>query len=465
MFSPRYSLAWLVAGLCAAVLLPTLFMRGMFFDGVFYANISMNFAAGESTFWEPKCSNTFYAVCHEQPPLFFLLQGAFFYVLGNSFLTERIYDLAAALLSVWLLLRVLKATGHGQSGWMAVLCWMMMPVTFWAFNNNVIEGTLGVFTLAAMLHVLRALHEGKAEMLHLLLAGVWIAAAGLTKGAQGMFLLAAPGLWWLVMRSNSFVAMLRQTALVLAVPLAVVAFCWFNDAAHRSFASYFESRLMSTFAGLNSTDRGRFHQLYELLLNVLPVMGIAALLFMLMRKKAQKHAAGTLRLAAFMLAAGLSGILPLMVTLEQRGFYLVTALPLVAIAFALVLHPYTTALQQQFSQRVGLSRIVSVAGITIFAGAVIASIVLCGSYKRDEQKLRDLEAAAEIIPHGSIIGNSANPFDWTLVQNAWRFYHISVAFPETPAPKWLLLPRGEQAPEGFVVVPCGLRELELWRQR
>ena len=464
MGSTRYSLAWLVAGLCAAVLLPTLFMRGMFFDGVMYANLSMNFAGGESTFWEPKCTNTFYAVCHEQPPLFFMLQGAFFYVLGNSFLTERIYDLTAALLSAWLLLRVMKATGFGPSGWMAVLCWMMMPVTYWAFNNNVIEGTLGVFTLAAMLHLLRALHEGKSEMRHLLMAGVWIAAAGLTKGVQGMFLLAGPGLWWLIVRRTTLVAALRQTALVLVVPLATVAFCWFNEAAHRSFAAYFEHRLASTFAGLNSTGHGRFHQLYELLLNVLPVMGIAALLFLLMRKKAQQPAAGSLRLAAFMLAGGLSGILPLMVTLEQRGFYLVTALPLVAIAFALVLHPYTTALHTWLAQRIAANRIVAAAGIILLAGAVAASALFAGSYKRDEQKLRDLEAAAEIIPPGSIIGRSPGSVDWSLVHNAWRHYRISVALSETPAPEWLLLPRGQQAPTGYKVVNRGLKEMELWHR-
>jgi 4-amino-4-deoxy-L-arabinose transferase-like glycosyltransferase len=465
MLSSRYSLAWLVAGLCAAVLLPTLFMRGMFFDGVFYANISMNFAAGESTFWEPKCSNTFYAVCHEQPPLFFALQGAFFYVLGNFFLTERIYDLVAALLSVWLLLRIAKVTGHGALGWMAVLFWMIMPVTFWAYHNNVIEGTLSVFTLAVMLHLMRALHEGKRETLHLLLAGLWIVAAGLTKGAQGMFLLAAPGLWWLVMRRSTLVAALRQTALVLAVPLAVTAFCWFNEAAHRSFAAYFEHRLASTFAGLNSTGRGRFHQLYELLLNMLPVLGVAALLFLLLRKKAQKPAAYDLRLAAFMLAAGLAGILPLMVTLEQRGFYMVTALPLVALGVAYVLHPYTTALQAVLENSMPASRVVAPTGMLLLAGAVVAAVALGGSYKRDETKLRDLETAASFIPPGSIIGHDTAATDWTLMHNAWRFYKISLAFPETPAPEWLLLPQGKQAPEGYAVVECGLREMVLWRRR
>ncbi|MCU0433609.1 MAG: glycosyltransferase family 39 protein [Bacteroidia bacterium] len=459
----RIPLTWLIIGICAALLLPTIFMRGMFFDGIMYANVSMNFASGEGTFWEPKCTNTVMAICHEQPPLFFMLQGTFFYVLGNSFLTERIYDLVAALLSVWLLLKVMKATGHGQSGWMAVLCWMIMPVTFWAFHNNVIEGTLSVFTLAATLHLMRALHEGKHETLHLVMAGVWIIAAGLTKGVQGMFLVAAPGLWWLIMRRSTFLDAVRQTVLVLAVPLATVAFCWFNEAAHRSFAAYFESRFVSTFAGLNNTGTGRFHQLYELFLNTLPVVAIAAVLFLLMRKKAV--AARNNRLTLFMLAAGLSGILPLMVTLEQRGFYLVTALPLIALGCAIFLHPYTVALQQKLAQKITVSRILTVAGAAMLAGAVVAMVALAGTYKRDENKLRDLETVAGIVPPGSILGRSTGGTDWTLLQSAWRFHKLSMATPETPAPEWMILPRGEQAPEDYEIVDCGLREMELWRRK
>ncbi|MGL5888964.1 MAG: ArnT family glycosyltransferase [Bacteroidia bacterium] len=460
----RNPLAWLIVGICAALLLPTLFMRGMFFDGIMYANLSMNFASGAGSFWEPSCTATVMAVCHEQPPLFFMLQGIFFYVFGDSFLTERIYDLVAALLSVWLLLRIMKATGYSQSGWMAVLFWMIMPVVFWAFNNNVIEGTLCVFTLAAMLHIVRTLHEGKHELLHLIMAGLWITAAGLTKGVQGMFLIAGPGLWWLIMRRTTFADAVRQSLLILIVPVATVAFCWFNTAAHASFEAYFASRFVSTFAGLNNTGTGRFHQLFELLINTLPVMAIAVLLFLLMRKKAQAASATDKRLSVFMLAAGLSGILPLMITMEQRGFYLVTALPLIALGAAIFLHPYTAAFHQWLKQRVTASRIISVAGMLVLLGAIVSAVVLGGSYKRDEKKLRDIDMIATLVPSGSILGRSTGPTDWTLLQSAWRFHGLSLAIPETPEPEWMVMPRGEKAPEGYVIFECGLRELVLWRR-
>jgi 4-amino-4-deoxy-L-arabinose transferase-like glycosyltransferase len=462
----RHPLVWLTAGICTALLLPALFMQGMFFDGVMYASLSKNYAAGIGTFWEPVCTKTFYAVCHEQPPLFFFLQGSFFKIFGESFLTERLYALTLALLCSFLLVRIMRVVELQKISWLPVLLWMVMPVTFWAFQNNVIEGTMSVFVLAALLHQLRALHQNQRPFLHLLAAGGWLLLAGITKGPQGMFLLAAPGFWWLFTKRSTLQAAVLQSFVLLIVPAVAALLFWLYEPAHTSFAAYFAQRFGNTFAGAHNTTASRFFILYELLLDVLPALGIAIIVWLLGRKTAAKQETTMRQIALFLLAAGLSGILPLMVTLEQRGFYLVTALPLLALSFSIFIAPAAQRVQEMLHSRSALRTTISAAGLLITAGALTATVLLCGSYKRDADKLRDLARVAVIVPQGSILSVSepGNP-DWALLHNAWRYHNISIATTEMPVQNWMLLEPGQEAPENYSKVECGLEKYVLWKKR
>src|SRR6478672_5155878 len=96
---------WLTIGVFSILLLPALFMDGMFSDGMLYASVSKNYAQGYGSFWEQFYSATSNSGFHEQPPFMFFLQGMFFKVLGYGVYTERFYCLAAALINVFLINR------------------------------------------------------------------------------------------------------------------------------------------------------------------------------------------------------------------------------------------------------------------------------------------------------------------------------------------------------------------------
>ena len=83
----------------SAVLLPILIQKGMFLDGVTYATISKNLANGYGSFWIPQYTQTHFSQFHEHPPLVFGLQSLFFKLLGDGFLTERIFTLFTAILT------------------------------------------------------------------------------------------------------------------------------------------------------------------------------------------------------------------------------------------------------------------------------------------------------------------------------------------------------------------------------
>jgi 4-amino-4-deoxy-L-arabinose transferase-like glycosyltransferase len=79
---------------------PLLLANGMFMDGCMYASIARNLAMGKGTLWNLCFSNTCMQEFHEHPPLVFWMQGALFYVLGDSIYVERLYSLLILLYMV-----------------------------------------------------------------------------------------------------------------------------------------------------------------------------------------------------------------------------------------------------------------------------------------------------------------------------------------------------------------------------
>ncbi len=465
----EHPLAWITAGLCALLLLPALFMDGMFMDGVLYASVSRNYAEGFGTFWFPYFSETFYTDFHEQPPLMFFLQGTFMKVLGTGLYTERIYCLIAAVISVFLVHRCWTVVrGSGKTGWLPVLAWFIMPVTFWAYTNNVEECTMTLFVLAAMIHFLRAAHERKRETFHLLFAGLWILLAGLTKGLQGMFLLGAPFVWWLTVRNTSFVRMIGQSLLVAAIPALFVLYAWFTPDVHASFEAYFTSRFSKTFSGVTATTASRFHLLFELLLDTLPLIVVGTVLLLSFRKS-RRFPAGwesSKKLVLFFLLVALTGILPLLVTLEQRGFYLVTALPYVALAFTLLVAPQAELLETRALQRRKLSAGLGVFGLVLLAGAVAATFFMAGKPRRDEANLHDLPLiAAQTGERATLSASNVICSDWPFLCYAMRNHGLSFNNQQLVQYKWLLLEKGDPEPVGYKKVEVPLVRFSLYGKK
>lgn len=446
-----------VVAVCLAILLPALFMDGMFMDGVLYSSVSKNYASGNGTFWEMVFSETLNHQFHEQPPLMFFLQSLFFRTLGDSLYTERVYSLVAALLNGWLILRSWKLlAGKAETAWLPILLWFVMPVTFWAFINNVEECTMSIFVLLAFNSILKATPESGIDNFRWwIIAGCWILAAGLTKGIQGMFLLSAPFWIWVILRKDGFGVFLKRSFLISVAPMAFVVFAWFIPEIHESFAAYFDSRFSRTFNGVTATSDSHFHLLFELLLDTLPVIFLAFVFIAFGRKISgfYNDVRKNLRMVLFLLACGFSGILPLLVTLEQRGFYLVTALPLLALAVALVLKPAAERLTTYFRNHSKWAISLSVFALFAIAATIAATLVLAGEPKRDKDKL---EALREIHSHtGSAIIQTSPAFisDWALITYAQRFHSISLTTETKFQSKWLLSEKGSLAPPNYTAVP------------
>ena len=144
---------------------------------------------------------------------------------------------------------------------------------------------------------------------------------------------------------------------------------------------------------------------------------------------------------------GLLGILPLMLTLVQKGFYMVPALPYIAIGFSILIAPQVNMLVTKLEQNK-----IMIALKILFLGMALTALILpimnIGKYSRDKEKLEDVYQLTEILPaDGKVIDCSPELLkDWGLQTYLARYGMISLDINTTH--KFYL--QSKEAPKGEI---------------
>ena len=196
--APYWVLPLAYAGI---MMLPSLVSEGTFLDGLIYAVLARNLAAGLGSFWTPYFSASQYPQWYEHPPVALGLESCFFRVLGDHVYVEHIYSACTALVTAWLIVTLWKWCCRQDEelrplGWLPVLFWLMNPQITWAYSNNMLENTMGIFTLGAVLVLLRSFTAVRLGVLSAMavamVAAMMIVAAALTKGPVAFFPFTVP---------------------------------------------------------------------------------------------------------------------------------------------------------------------------------------------------------------------------------------------------------------------------------
>lgn len=415
----------------AALVLPALFQDGMFADGILYASVSKNMAEGSGSFWNAHFSPFLHDQFHEQPPLVFFLQSLFFRVFSGIY-PERVYDFVLALIDGWLIVRLWKTVFVQDEKQSALGAWPLFlffisPVVFWAFTNNIIEISMAAFVLASVTELVTALAHGKQPTLRIVLAALWLIGASLCKGPQGLFPLVAPAILWLCMRKTIPLKKAIMASLVLfGITAAFYAVLLQYEPAKNAYIAWYKNRIVHTFIGTNNTTGTHFSMLYDLFLNLLPPAGIAAVVFFFGRKTAANEGNNRSWSLAFLLIA-LSGTLPLLVTKEQRPFYLTTAMPFYALSIAALTAPALAALVEKTAPRPLLWKITGISSCILIAGTIVVTILLAGSPKRDGDLIADIHSITKIVGKGTEMGCNTEAYNTDAVVNYFiRYSNIAI---------------------------------------
>jgi hypothetical protein len=450
-----------------------LIQDGMFMDGSLYVCVSHNLSQGLGTFWEPNYSKAGMVVFREQPPLYFGLMALFFKVFGSSLYVERFFCFVMLCVEVFLLRQVWKVwhkhnDESNQTAWLPIFFYVIIPVVFWAYANLVEETVMVVFATAAVLFTIKSHYEPNLnkQIGWMILVALSVVLSTLTKGIQGSFPIVAimvfsffegkPKIWRGIK--------LFMFGLLTFTMLYAFIFVMFDNSLS-SLQLYLENRLSKAFVtGVHNTTGSHLYLLYRLFSELLPVIGMIVIVSVIAKKYNLTQEFKKLNkpgvLSFFMI--GLSGALPLMLTKEQRGFYLVTALPFFAIALALMAAPVVEVFVQQLKANQKLYARWQLVSIMLMVSGVVFTASQYNKTKRDNDLLHDVYLMLPIIPQGEIAGVSRTLADnWSLQNYLIRYKYISSDF-ITENRRYVIIPKGEAADRSYKKVMIETKYIDLY---
>jgi len=382
----------LLIGLFLILVSKNLLTEGMFLDGVTYACISRNMACGLGSFWNPSYTQTIGHVFHSHPPLAFGLEALFFKVLGDHWWVEKLYSVLAFLFIGLLIALIWKRTTNNlRWAWLPLLFWLVMPLATWCATNNMLENTMSVFVLFSV--YLMIVGYQRNHKIWLFLSAVALLLAFLSKGFTGLFPLVFPILYCAFDQKRKWIQG-PIDSLILLVSIAVFAGIMFL-VCPGSFG-YIKDyiRLQVIGGGLHeATASSRFYIVFALLQQLMiPYVIAMALVICKARSKVNNKVFEFPPDKAWFyvfLIMGLVGVLPIMVSVKQRDFYMLAALPFFALACGHITLSMLTLWLPKITPKVRGWMTLG-AGCLVLLGVVL-NVVHIGKYGRDEALIEEVK--------------------------------------------------------------------------
>ena len=418
----------------AALILPTLLKDGMFMDGLFYSVLSRNLAEGRGTFWNPHLTETLYNTFHEHPPLVFGIQSLFFRILGDHLLVERFYSFLTAVITGYFITLIWKQIFKQRSelaglSWLPFLFWIIIPLTHWSYKNNMLENTVGVFTIAAVFMLIKGLGSNRKIFFYLTISAFLILLGFLCKGFVALFPLAVIGLYWLMFKNTSFTKMTIYSLILCFVVLLLLSLILLDSEAHQSLLKYFDGQVMRSLKGERGLVSERYRIIQTLFMELLPVMILTAILLLpsKLRKISMTESKGHKKWMLLLFGIGVSASFPIMISGKQLGFYAVPSFPYFAIGFAIIVAPGVNRLLQWINPNSKWFKMCTLASSILLIFVIGFSILQVGKTGRDRDKLKDIYTIGGVIPKDSIISICPSMRgDWSLHGYFARYFNISL---------------------------------------
>ena len=450
------------------LIVPVLIQDGMFMDGQQYAIVAKNLAQGKGTFWFPFLTETWYKAGSqyfmEHPPLVYGIQAVFFKTLGTSMYVERLYSFTTAIITAILIIKLWRVSVDDKSkdlAFLPVFLWIITPVVFWTYRNNLQENTLGIFTLLSIINIVLFAKVRKYK--NLILAGIFIFLSSLCKGVPGLFPMVGFFAYYIAFGKHfNFKKAIISTLILTGVVVVIYFLLMLNDSANKSLQFYFFKRLLFRIND-EPTVSNRFYILYRLFSELLPSIAFIVLSVIIFRIKKLKNNITSIdkRYFLFFVLIGLSASLPLIFTKVQRGFYLIPSFPYFATALVfLIKTQYNTALKNIVESK---NKILQYFSILLFISVVVFSVSKIGGISRDKDILSDVNKIGNVVPKYSIITTSEEVYNnWYLQFYLYRKFEISLNHNKIPYKYLLLLKDNKHNYKGFKKIDCKLLNYNLF---
>ncbi len=402
------------------ILLPSLLQKGMFFDGYTYAAISKNLSEGVGSIFNLHYTKTVFPSFYEHPPLVIWLQSIFFYVFGDYYWVEKLFSGIIGIITVFGLLKLFNFFYEDKKfNWFIVFLLVSIPQFSFGIKNNILENTLSVF---ALFSVLCQLHFFKTrKFIYLILASLLIISAFLSKGLVGLFPLIVPILYIITIAENKKRGVLDNTLLVALTSVVFIIILYLWPELKEFLIKYFNTQVIPAIEGKREiTTSNRFKILIKLFLELIVGVLILVLTLVFLKKKENIYK----KESVFFLLLGLSASLPLVITLKQRGFYLIPSLPYYVLSLGFIVLPLLYENFEVLNKK--KRKVINVVNLILSITLLIWSLTFDGYY-RDKNMLSDVEKICQKLESGTEVACSkALTKDWKLISFFSRIKNISL---------------------------------------
>jgi 4-amino-4-deoxy-L-arabinose transferase-like glycosyltransferase len=398
---------------------------GMFVDGVTYAAVARNWAESIDHWVNLTYTATLFPNFVEHPPMHMWLQGFLFQLCGDYLWVEKLYSALTALASaaclVWLW-RLLFPS-HKKYSFVPVFLWLIIPAVHWAYANNMIENTLTIFTLLSTIFYVYY-HKNK-RFYWLLLSAISVALAFYTKGFVALYVWIFPFFFqiFLVETKDLKRALLHSIYLVVASSALLAIYFLLIPEAWQIFLLYINKQVVGSLESVQTVST-RFQIVFDYLTGAAVPGLIIFVFYLLVRKKFIPTKNKNNRMALGLLLFSLCGVLPIMISLKQRGFYILTVYPFVAIALAALIIVYYQPWAEKLKGKKIYAMLSGVA-LAISLGLVVNATNGKG---RDADLREDIVAISKFIDDDKVISCHPDLFqNWGLHAYLQRFSKLSIS--------------------------------------
>lgn len=425
----KYAPYVFIISLYIGITAPSLWTDGMFTDGAIYSVIARNSAFGNSGFWHLKFSETIMNPFYGHPPLVFFLESLVYRIFGEGLIVERLYSFLtgiSVIILIFIISNKIFPTKNNRAAFLSTLLFLMFPLVSWSFSNNMLENTVSVFVLLSFLLLLKSYSVKRYTMLFL--SGIFLFGGFMSKGFTALFIWSVPLFYYIIFRKSSLKRMFSDTILfIVFTVLPFLILMYFSENARNFFDNYFNEQIIGSIKNVKTVSSRLF--IISSLLNemIIPtVLFIIIYIIAAIKKTKINLKKDTLKIVLFFFLISLSGILPMMISLKQRSFYIVPALPFLAISFGFLFNEILEYFQRFIM--IFKKRIFVFISYILLGTAFAMIFLFAGKPGRDKIDISDVKLIKEIVPEGEILTISKSLYkNWSMYAYMQRYGKYSLS--------------------------------------
>ena len=230
-----------------------------------------------------------------------------------------------------------------------------------------------------------------------------------------------------------------------------------------SIKTYIEVQVINSLNNIVTVD-SRFFIIKRLFSELLVIVLLLIILYISTRKKQVKFIAKDVKFFLFLFTFSLTGVLPILVSMKQSGYYILTVYPILSISFVVLFKNHLLILHEYLR----INTYTKVVSILFFVTGVISSLLNINYYSRDEQVIKDINKINSFVQKGeTICGASDLTTQYSIIGYFYRLIYVSVSFNSECNSRILIITNNsilnKSQIENYIKLNIGTKELLIYK--